>query len=203
VTVNALNQRGLACKAAGRYAEGRDCYLRALALVQRHARPDPDAVATLYHNLGGIEHARGDYQAAEVYARHGLSCRKALPVPDRLAVAADEVALGAILDGQGRYAESEALYTKALRVLRRSPDAPPYDLAVALHDLGTMYLLTGRLAPGRALLEEAVEIKRRALGPDHPSLATTLHNLRCGVGRRGFAADDSGAVPTPSLPPAS
>jgi tetratricopeptide (TPR) repeat protein len=191
LAVAELNARGLACKVAGRYEEGRDHYRRALALLEAQRRPDRDAFATIYHNLGGIEHARGDYAAAEVYARRGLALREALPVGDPLAVAADRVALAAILDGERRFAESEPLYRRALRVLR-SRGAPAHDLAAALNNLGTMYVLTGRLARGRALLEEAAERKRQALGPSHPSLAVTLNNLAVALRRQGEVVRSAG-----------
>jgi tetratricopeptide (TPR) repeat protein len=73
-----LNALGLRCKAAGRYAEGRAHYERALALLHRGPEPDPDALATVYHNLGGIEHARGNHAAAEGFARRGLALRSDL-----------------------------------------------------------------------------------------------------------------------------
>jgi tetratricopeptide (TPR) repeat protein len=192
-----LNACGLACKAAGQYEQGHSYYRRALALLEAERRPDQDALATIYHNLGGIEHARGDYAAAEVSARRGLTLREALPVDDALAVAADRVALGAILDGQGRYADSEPLYRHALRVLR-SPGAPAYDLAAALHNLGTMYVLTGRLAGAVALLEEAAQRKRQALGASHPSLAVTLNNLAVAVRRQGEATLAAAPLLSPS-----
>lgn len=184
LTVHELNARGLACKAAGRYAEGRAHYDRALSLLERQPHPDPDALATLYHNLGGIEHARGDYAAGEAFARRGLALREALAPADPPAVAVDRVALGALLDGQRRYAESEPLYRAANRVLRRSPEAGAHDLAVALHDLRSMYVLRGRVERGRRLLEQAPAIKWRVLGSGHPSLDVTLHNLEVAARRR-------------------
>ena len=55
-----LNDLGVLRKAQGRYADALAFYRRALPLIPRS---DRDARATLAHNLGGIEHARGDYAA--------------------------------------------------------------------------------------------------------------------------------------------
>jgi hypothetical protein len=38
----------------------RALYRRALWLIERAGRPHPDHIATLNHNLGGIEHAAGN-----------------------------------------------------------------------------------------------------------------------------------------------
>lgn len=62
--VEALNALGL-CKYLGRYDEARGHYERALALLEPAGAGDPDDIATLYHNLGGVEHARGHYAAGD------------------------------------------------------------------------------------------------------------------------------------------
>ena len=97
-----LNRLGLRCKAEARYDEGRAHYERALALLTGRPAPDIDAIATLYHNLGGIEHARGDYATAEGFARRGVALREGIEDADPGDLAADRSALAAILDGQGR-----------------------------------------------------------------------------------------------------
>ena len=114
-----LNARGLQCKNAAKYDEGRALYQRALALLEDERDPDQDSVATLYHNLGGIEHACGNYAAGEVFARRGLAIRRSLAGADPRDIAADLVALAAILDGQEKYAEAEDMYLEALGVFER------------------------------------------------------------------------------------
>jgi tetratricopeptide (TPR) repeat protein len=57
-----LNNLGVLRKAQGRYGEALGYYRRAVALLGRR---DREARATLEHNLGGSEHARGRYAAAE------------------------------------------------------------------------------------------------------------------------------------------
>ena len=112
----ALNALGLMYKDQARYDEARALYGRALSLLESETEPDQDDIATLYHNLGGIEHARGDYAAGEPFARRGLAIRLGLLGAHPHAVAADQVALAAILDGLRQYEESERLYLEALEV---------------------------------------------------------------------------------------
>jgi tetratricopeptide (TPR) repeat protein len=106
----ALNALGLLCKDLGRWDEARGHYVRALGLLDA-ADADPDDIASLWHNLGGIAIRR----AAGSDAR---------------SVAADEVALAALLDGLGRYAEAERLYRGAIAVFEAEP-AGELELAVA------------------------------------------------------------------------
>ena len=147
-----LNRLGLLCKAAGRYDEARAHYERALELVADAAAPDLDAVATLYHNLGGIEHARGQYAAAESFARRGVTVRSASAVLDPCALAADRSALAAILDGLERWDEAEALYRDALRAFEHDPGSRTWDIAVTLGNLGAQYAQRGRLDQAADLL---------------------------------------------------
>ena len=169
----ALNTRGLRCKDEARYDEGRALYERALALLEATTGPHGDAVATLYHNLAGIAHARGDYAAAEPLARRGLDIRRRADDHRPGDVAADEIALAAILDGLGRYDESERLYLGALRVFERARRRHAPEIAVALNNLGALHARRGDLDRAADLLDRAVALKRRTLGPDHPDVAVT------------------------------
>jgi len=58
-----LNNLGVVCKYLGAFDEAERVYLRALALTEKTLGPDHPDVATLYHNLGGLEHARGCHAA--------------------------------------------------------------------------------------------------------------------------------------------
>jgi tetratricopeptide (TPR) repeat protein len=93
-----LNDLGVLRKAQGRYAEALAFYRRALPLVPRG---DRHALATLAHNLGGIEHARGNFARAEPHARRSVQLRTALVGADHPAVAADVAALAAIVEARG------------------------------------------------------------------------------------------------------
>ncbi len=184
----ALNARGLRCKDAGQFEEGRAHYQRALALLERVVDPPPSAIATLYHNLGGIAHAAGDFAAGEAPARRGLAIRLASGADPR-EIAADQVALAAILDGLERYDEAEGLYAEALEVLECAPVENAVEIAVALNDLGAQYERRGRIDEAEELLRRAVAIKTATLGAGHPDLAVSLHNLAVVRRRLGDAAE--------------
>ena len=183
--VEALNALGLLCKDLGRYDEAIRHYQRALALLEHTGTANPDDIATLYHNLGGIEHARGDYAGGKAFARRGLAIRMSLDNADPFLIAADKVALAAILDGLTRYAEAERLYLEAMAIFERTPGGHDVEIAVALNDLGAQYARRGRLEQAEELLTRAVDLKRRALGPRHADTAVTLNNLAITYKRAG------------------
>jgi tetratricopeptide (TPR) repeat protein len=182
----ALNSLGLLCKDLARYDEARALYERALALVDLGpaARSNVHQVATLYHNLGGIEHARRNYAQGEVFARKGIEVRAQLDGDDA-ALAADMVALAAILDGQQKFDEAEPLYIEALQILERSPQDNAGEIAVALNDLGALYAQRGLSDRAEDLLTRAADMKKQTIGEKHPDVAVTLNNLAIVHKRRG------------------
>src|SRR4051812_21168884 len=68
-TAAILNSLGMACKFSGSYEEGESAYHEALSLLEPLLNPGHLWFAVLYHNLGGLEHARGHCAAGEVWAR--------------------------------------------------------------------------------------------------------------------------------------
>jgi tetratricopeptide (TPR) repeat protein len=174
-----LNALALLYKDLGKFDAARRLYDRALFLVRRQpaSHASAHAAASLYHNLGGIEHARGRLGLAEPLARAGVALRAALGDASPGELAADRVALAAIVDERGRSGEALALYREALRTLRLAEPPDELEIAVALGGLGALWARRGRLARARVLLEHAARHKRRALPARHPDLVFTLYNL--------------------------
>lgn len=183
---SALNALGLLYKDLARFDDARAFYERALSLVD--AAAESHDVATVYHNLGGIEHARQNFAAGEPFARKGLEIRRRLSDRDDVALATDMVALAAILDGQRKFEEAEALYVDALRILDGDPESNAGEIAVALNDLGAHYAQRDQIDRADDLLVRAAELKARTLGPRHPDVAVTLNNLAIVHKRRGDVA---------------
>lgn len=180
----ALNALGMLCKDLARYDEARSLYERALGIIEQSPAPNEHDVATLYHNLAGIEHARGDYAVAEPLARRGLALRRRL-ADNNDALAGDLVALGAILDGLRKFDEAEGMYAEGLAILERAPKRNAGEIAVALNNLGANYLERGRTTDALELLSRSEAIKRASLGARHPDLAVTLNNLAEARRRQG------------------
>jgi tetratricopeptide (TPR) repeat protein len=163
-------------KYMARFEEAEALYRRALAIVERGGGSDHEA-ATLWHNLGGLDHARGRYALAEPAARRAVELRTQVLGPDHPAVAADAAALGAILDALGRTDEAEALFRRAIDTFSTLLGPRHYEVAVNANNLAALYYRKGDYAGARGLWEQALAVKQELFGQTHPEIASTLVNL--------------------------
>lgn len=190
-----LNALGVLYKYMGRFAEAGRAYRRALRIIEGASNGLEDkraiqcALATLYHNLGGLEHARGRFAKGEPHARRSVVLRIAALGEDDPAVAADRAALAALLDGQGKYDEAEALYERALEVFERVYGPGHYEIAVTLNNLAAMHQARDNPAVAEQLYRRAVAIKEKLLGRRHPDVAMTVHNLAVLIAEQGRCAE--------------
>jgi len=171
--IGALNELGVLCKYSGQFEEGRHVYLRALGLaIALYGELHP-SVATIYHNLGGLEHARGDFAAGEPPARHACEIRRQLVGPDHPDTLADECAWAGLLDGLERYPESRPIYERALRIFERHYGPDHFEMAATLHNLAAVDAAEGDREVAAARAARALSIKEKLFGRDHPeSLGT-------------------------------
>jgi tetratricopeptide (TPR) repeat protein len=169
-----FNDFGVLRKAQGRYDEALAFYRRALPLVPRD---DRHARATLEHNLGGIEHARGNYARAEPHARQSVRLRTALVGANHTAVAADVAALAAIVDARGRLGEAATLYRRALAVFARALGPSSLEVGLNLACLAAVEQRRDARGRARALYRRALAIQERVLGRHHADVAMTVNNL--------------------------
>ena len=73
------NEIGMAGKYGGDFARAEQAYDAALTLLQTELPADHPDLATIWHNIGGLAHARGDYAAAEAPARRAAEIRARCP----------------------------------------------------------------------------------------------------------------------------
>ena len=148
--------------------------------------PDGDLLATLLHNVGGLDHARGRFAEAEAAARQGLAYRLAIRDAADPLVAVDEAALAAILVDLERPAEARELAERACETYRTATAAgldwaPPehreHDRIAALAILATAQHRLRDRAGAAATYREVLDAKESLLGPRHPELVPTLNNL--------------------------
>ena len=174
--VTALNSLAVLFKYSGRFDDAAALYARALGAAEAAGAGD-ESIATLLHNIGGLEHARGNYAAGEPAARRSVELRERARGPDHPEVAADLAALAAIVDGQGRHDEAEGMYERALAIFERTYGSEHYEIAVNLNNLAGVRQAQGRMADAEALYRRAVSIKESLLGRDHPDVGLSLNNL--------------------------
>jgi tetratricopeptide (TPR) repeat protein len=183
------NDLAVTLKFVGKLDEAGELYLRALTILERELGPEDPELATLFHNLGGLEHARGAFAAAEAPARRSVELRRRALGDDHPAVAADAAALAAILDGLGRDDEAEELLREAIGCFERALGPSHYEVAFNRGQLGALLFRTGRLDEAEQLYRRALHDLEELLGADHPDLAPPLNNLAVLLATRGDYAD--------------
>jgi tetratricopeptide (TPR) repeat protein len=180
-----LNDFGVLSKYAGRFERAKRLYERARKVLPPDDPRSKQFRATLYHNLAGLEHARGQHARALVYARDGIQLRRKLPRSDGWPLEADQAALAAILVELGSLPEAEKIQLRLLRVYRHRFGAAHHETASLLSNLGALYVREGRLDAAERMLRRAARDLEGALGKNHPRLASVLNNLANLCARRG------------------
>jgi tetratricopeptide (TPR) repeat protein len=180
-----LNRLGMRHKYAGRFAAAERAYCGALGLALTRRTPDAGLLADLYHNLGGLEHARRRFAAAEPLARRAVELRTHALGEHHPAVAADRAALAAILDALGHSEAAELLLRQALQAL--APDHK--DVAPALNNLAAIRQRASAPREAEQLYRRALALKQRQHGPGHRELAATLNNLATLLREQGRATE--------------
>jgi Flp pilus assembly protein TadD len=173
--IGLLNTLGMSCKYQRKFADGCRAYLRALALAG--AGRESSVIASLYHNLGGLEHARGRYRRAEPLARRAVALRERALGTHHPDVARDVAALAAIVDGRGRHAEAETLHRRALAVFQTRLGARHRETAAALGNLAACLHAQGRAREAETVATQASAMSGRLLGVAHPDAQLAAANL--------------------------
>jgi tetratricopeptide (TPR) repeat protein len=176
---SAWNNLGVLCKFAGWFDRGEEAYRRALAFAERIGNlPERDmTTATILHNVGGLDHARGRFATAEEPSRRAWEIRRRHLGEDDPAVLADAVAYAAVLDGLGRYAESRPIYERALAVYERIFGPEHYETATTLHNLALVEHNEGHPDRAAERARRSYEIKVKLLGRNHPDTGLSAMNL--------------------------
>jgi len=177
-----LNQIGIRDKYAGQFEDGEKAYQKALTIVEAAVKDNystsaESLLADIYHNLGGLDHARERYAHGEPFARRSVEIRERLLGPNDPATLADIAALAALLEGQGKHEEAEQLYIGVLYDFKRINGPESYDVAVNLNNLAALYFAEGKLNEAQSRYLQALAIKEKLLGQGHPDVGFTLNNL--------------------------
>ena len=173
----ARNNLAVLYKYWGRFDEGLELYGQALPAVIAAHGANSQAAATVYHNVGGILHARGDYTAAEAPARKAWEISRQLLGDDDPRTMLDATAYAGVLDGLKRYDESEAIYLAALAVFKQAYGPEHYEVAAALHNLAAVLAASGRYQQAEERYRQALAFKEKLLGANNPDVAITRNNL--------------------------
>ena len=190
----ARNNLAVLYKACGRFDEGLYLYQQALDSVVKLNGEDCLASSVIYHNIGGMLHAKGDFTAAEPPGRRAWEISRRLLGEDAPQTLFDAVAYAAILDGLQRYDESEAVYRRALAIFEKTFGPEHYEVAANLHNLAAVLCARGDVDQAEKLYRRALAIKEKLLGEGSPDAALTLNNLGALLTRAGRPEEGAGLL---------
>jgi len=181
------NSLGMVYKYSGRWDEAEQLYAEVLRTVSATDGESADALASVYHNIGGLLHARGEYAAAEAPARKAWRLSRETHGSDDIQTMVHAVAFAAVLDGLDKWDDSIPIYRHALTIFERlyGPDHP--EVGATLHNLGAALAATGSHDEAEDCYRRALTVAERTIGTDAPATALTRQNLGqllCTVGRR-------------------
>jgi Flp pilus assembly protein TadD len=171
------NDLGMTFRYAGRFDDAERAYRRVQEIIEEQHPVDPSDLATLYHNLGGLAHARGDHAAAEPLARRAVEIRSIAAGPRAVSTLLDRSAYVAILAGLGRFDDAETEIRDVLPGLVEALGDGDVEVAVARSNLAAIVQRRGDLAQAEALYRKALAAREAFAGLDSSTLAIPLSNL--------------------------
>lgn len=165
------NLLGICHKYLARYAAAKADYARAIAIIT--ALPGDMLLdrARLEHNLGGLDHARGDLERAETHARRSVEMVESMLGPEHVLLAPDLAALGTIVCDRGRFAEAEQLLQRALASFERAFGESHFEVGFTLGALGALHIAQRRWELARTVLDRAHAVLLAVVGKDHLEVA--------------------------------
>lgn len=176
-TAWALNLLGMLGKFSGRFADAEQHYGEARPLFESLFGGRSREMATLLHNMGGLEHAREDFAAGEPLARMSVEIGREVLQADSPELIAHEVAYAALLDGLERHAEAVEIYKSAVTSLTALYGREHYEVASTLHNLGAAEFALGHVDEAQGHYEESIALMDKVRGAGHPDAALTQYNL--------------------------
>jgi hypothetical protein len=212
VRARVLNALGIVYKDLGRYDAAEAAYAQAFSPVTSTDAGDDSTVASLWHNIAGLAHARGDTEQAATAAAIALQHRERAFGAAHHLVAEDLAVQGAALFDLGMTTDAEQLFTRALRIFRARHPADHYDVAVNISNLAACRLHCNDAAGAETLFRQGsvrvyfpnadacrlgISEPRRRFGsvassnPSRQIEQIALRIVRSYVGDRGTITDQS------------
>jgi len=185
VRATALNALGIVYKDIGRYHAARAAYSQALTLITTTCGPDDPASASLWHNIAGLAHARGQPAEAAAAAARAVAIRQCSMGATHRLVALDLAVYGAALLDLDRVDDAESAFHAALDIFQSHHPADRYEVAVNLNNLAACQLRRHDPHAAEDLVRASLTIKRAILGDQHPEVARLLNNLAIALAVQG------------------
>ncbi|CAF0957808.1 unnamed protein product [Adineta steineri] len=140
-------------------------------------RTDDKNKAAIYHQLGLIKTAQGQYQEAITFYEKSLTIRQTTLSPNHPDWASSSNSIGLVHANMSDYPKALSYYEKALEIQQQSlaPNHP--DLAESCNNIGNAHSKMGDYPEALSYHQKALEIQQQSLPPNHPELAFSYNNI--------------------------
>ncbi len=170
-----VNALAIVYKYWGKFDAAEQLYQRVLSILIEHHGEHHLEVATIYHNLAGLEHARRCYSNAEPLARKSYQLHVELLGKQHPNTIADGAALGSILHGLNQWDEASTFFEEAIAFFEQRLEH--YEVAINLNNLAASLQAKGELQQAELAYRRALAIKQKLFGGEHPDIGISLNNL--------------------------
>jgi tetratricopeptide (TPR) repeat protein len=171
-----INSAGLTLLEAGKYAEARTRFQRALAIFEKEFGPHP-RLATVYVNLGLERFRSGDFEQAAAFAKRSLEIDEREGGPGNSKLVSTLNLIGSSYSELGRHDEGIAALQRAVELTQSLPEQNHKRLAAEV-SLAIAYKRAGRFKEALPLFEHALPIlDGRTENSDPSDVAETRFGL--------------------------
>jgi len=133
--------------------------------------------ADVYHNIGVLFKAKGDYDNALVELRKALEIRLKVLGPDHPDIASSYNHIGAVYDEKGDYENALVELRKCLEIELKMLGPENADTASSYNHIGVLYYAKGDYDNALVEFRKCLEIELKVDGPDHPNTALSYNNI--------------------------
>lgn len=154
-------------------------FRKALALLEKTAKPDSLDMATILDNLSVVCSAAKKFSEAESLNGRAIEIyRKNQNAPnatlDLITVLGNR---GYILSRQGKHKESLASYEEAVAICQSGEQVPPSLYATMIDNLGNAYYMQGEFEKAEQARVDALALFESSAGQNHPETIKARRNL--------------------------
>ena len=145
----------------------------------------------IYHMLGMIKNAQGDYPTAVSFFEKSLKIQERILPRNDLDLASTYNNIGSVYEQLREYSKALSFQEKALTIRQKLLPSNHPDLATSFHNIGRAYSKMGDYSKALLFYQTDLDISRQSLPPNHPDLATSYNNIALVYNRMG---DDKQAL---------
>jgi tetratricopeptide (TPR) repeat protein len=164
----------------GRYDDAEAQLRRALRIARQHPMAvagDGGLVRAIYHGLGKLHQARGQFADAERLFRYNVESDEARKLAGDPRLSHSRNSLGELYLAQNRLEEAIGQFDLALGNLEKRLGPPPPMLATIANNLANAFTRQGKFDEAKTMFRRAIAIMRASIGAEHPDYAAVLLDI--------------------------